>query len=758
MPNDKTLPIIIDQLAQQTGLPLTKVKAAITLLDEGNTVPFIARYRQDATGGITDDQLRLLTRERARLTNLHEKRADIIRLLEEQGNLTADLQKDLDHATTTTELEDIYRPYRPRRRTKASIAREQGLAPLADILAGRPGAATAAAIRSWLSSFKRPNTDGDEAPLTDDECLTGACYILAEELSDAPEVRKALKAVLTRDSQLCATTSTNEDAAEKYKTYTNFAVVPSRLKSYQILAINRGEREDALRVSFSIDEDQCHQILEKKAIQTQIWQPASDSLVNGLRSRIAADAWKRLLAPSLENEVRNALTEEAEQDALDIFSRNLRAMLLAPPLRDRVVLAFDPGYRNGCKLAVTDPRGDVLATAHIYPVKPREDLAGSMKTVDALVARYGVQVLALGNGTATRETEAFIDAWQRDRSDRPSAHGLKTHPDRLPLIVVNEAGASVYSASEVGATEFPNMAVELRSAVSLARRLQDPLAELVKIEPGSIGVGQYQHDINARLLSSRLGEVVEDCVNAVGADLNAASPSLLAHIAGINRGVAANICSYRAEKGGFTSRRELLKVPKLGPKAFEQCAGFLRVRNPKEPLDNTSVHPESYKATYALLERLIQDAKERKAALVSLSQGRGIDLVPRAKVIGSAVLAKELGIGPATLSDILNELKKAGRDGRKDMEIPDRTEGISDISDLKTGMILKGTVRNVVQFGAFVDIGVHQDGLVHISEMADRFIKDPHEVCRTGEVIQVKVIEVDQKKGKIELSIKQARS
>lgn len=714
------------RIAQQLVLPEASVKAAITLLDEGNTVPFIARYRKDQTGGIDDQQLRNLEKGLKELRELEDTRASVRRLIDEQGKLTPELTKAIDAALTKTALEDIYRPYRPKRRTRASIARERGLEPLAELIR-KPGTE-----RSKIQAIAASLVNAELEVLTAEDAISGAKDIIAEELSDDATLREQLRRTIKREAQFTSamkkaktTDADQQKKAATYRSYEAFSTPVQRLRGHQILAMNRGEKEGFLQLALESDESQMTALVRRGLPQR--------SGIPEILDDIAADSWKRLIQPSLTTELRREQTDAAEIEAVEVFAKNLRSTLLASPLRGKTVLALDPGYRNGCKLAVTAANGEVLDTDLIYPVKPQQNVAGSSRTLDRLISRHGVEVLALGNGTATRETEDFVRAYQAERGTR------------LPLVIVNEAGASVYSASPIAAEEFPDLDVSVRGAISLARRLQDPLAELVKIEPAAIGVGQYQHDMDQKRLASRLGEVVEDTVNEVGVDLNTASVSLLSYISGINATLAKNIHQFRLSNGPFRKRSELQKVARLGPRAYEQCAGFLRIQDGSELLDNTSVHPESYAIARQLIERL---------GIKRLGTDSSDRIAEQVRAAGLERLAAELGCGPATLADIAAALDKPGRDSRADLEIEERSSEIRDIADLRVGMKLPGVVRNVAAFGAFVDIGVHQDGLVHISEMADRFVDDPSTVVSAGQRVQVTVIGVDIERQRISLSMK----
>lgn len=757
---------LIRTLSTTLKIRADQVSAAVQLLDEGATVPFIARYRQDRTGGLDDTRLRELSHRLEAERNLIAKREETARLLENMDKLTPKLVEALRKADTLKAIEDIYRPFRPKRRTRASDARDAGLQPLADILRGSTG--DRRTLFDFINQF-RQNTSADTnnlhaEPDFGEACLKGARDILAEEISDDPAIRVSTRRLLMEQgifsckikTRKCATGIEDEAASAKvalYKQYETFRQPYRQMKGYQVLAINRGEREGYLTPRIEMEPDPAF-LLMGRYFQNQEGDKSLDSFVERQRDLAIMDSWGRLLRPSLETELRSDLKSMAEAEALSLFSKNLRNTLMAPPLRDHVVLALDPGYRNGCKIAVTDKHGSVLDTAVIFPVKPREDIQNSQRVLDRLVSAHDVDVIALGNGTATRETEQFVRAWLTERSKDFSPQNDGRGGLDIPVVIVNESGASIYSASEAGSEEFPDLPVELRSAVSLARRLQDPLAELVKIEPAALGVGQYQHDMDQKQLAARLDEVVEDCVNQTGADLNVASKSLLSHISGITATLASNIYQYREENGSFQSRANLLKVPRLGPKAFELCAGFLRVPDGLEPLDNTAVHPESYSATRRLINLLIPDPDVAGRAVNALSAGHGLDLKKSADAYGTDRLSVELEIGPATLRQILDDLSKAGRDGRKDYQFPTRSANINDIDDLKPDMIIQGVVRNVVAFGAFVDIGVHQDGLVHISQLADHFVSDPTTVVHADQVVTVRVLEVDQKKRRISLSMK----
>ena len=695
-----------------------QVSSVIQLLDDGNTIPFIARYRKEQTGSLDDQVLRELAERLTYLRNLDETREKYRAVIEEQGALTEELAAALDGAATMTELDDLYRPYRPKRRTRATVAKEKGLQPLADALyAQEPhGEAPEVLAQAYLS----------EAVSTVEEALAGARDIVAERIADDAAVRKRLRVVCFANGYLTAKAAKEEDSV--YRNYYDFREPLNKVPGHRILAINRGEREEFLRVHVEFDPAHAMRIVASEHIQADC--PATPQV-----QQAAEDAYDRLIFPALEREMRNTLTEAASTAAIQVFSTNLRQLLMQPPVKGKVTLGLDPGYQHGCKTAVIDATGKVLDTGIVFPVPQFKRMEEAKRVIRGFIRKYNVEVIAIGNGTASHETEVFVADLLREMGD-----------GKVAYMVVSEAGASVYSASKLAAEEFPEYDVNLRSAVSIARRLQDPLAELVKIDPKAIGVGQYQHDLPQAHLNEALGGVVEACVNAVGVDVNTASAPLLEQVAGINGTVAKNIVAYREENGAFTSRAALKKVPKLGPKAFEQCAGFLRVRDSKNALDATAVHPESYDAAKALLEKLGYQLSDIRA-------GNLKDLNVRMEEAGVKKLADELGVGEPTLKDIARELQKPGRDPRDDLPKPVLRTDVLAMEDLAPGMELMGTVRNVIDFGAFVDIGVHQDGLVHISRMANRFIKHPAEVVKVGDVIKVWVVEVDPKKKRIALTM-----
>ena len=706
---------INEKIAHELNIPEDKLNAAVELLDAGNTVPFVARYRKEATGGLDDGVLRNLLERLTYLRNLEKRKDEVKSLIEGQGKLTDELVAAIDKAESVTEVDDIYRPYRPKRKTRASVARERGLEPLSKL------------ISEQRKKYSPTIEQEAEKYLTDEvktvsDALAGAKDIIAEEVSDNADYRRMIRSLTTRYGKLTSK-MTKENAT--YEQYSDYSEPISKLPPHRILAINRGEKEEALTVSVEIDRDIILNALFSEVIK-DYKSPAFTYV-----SSAVSDSYDRLIAPSIEREIRTELTDNASESAISLFAVNLKNLLMQSPLKGKTVLGYDPGYRTGCKLAVVTKTGAVADTAVIYPTKPHEKIEESKKVVRRLIEKYSVDVVAIGNGTASGESEMFI------------ADLLREMGGKTKYIIVSEAGASVYSASELGAEEFPDFDVTERSAVSIARRLQDPLAELVKIDPKSIGVGQYQHDMKPARLDEALTGVVESCVNSVGVDVNTASYSLLSYIAGINAASAKNIVKYREANGEFKTRREILKVPRFGAKAFEQAAGFLRIPDGDEILDNTGVHPESYKAAEQLLKKFGCTKKDAHG---------GINLKQNARECGMKKLAEELGVGEITLSDILDELEKPGRDIRDTLPPPVLRDRVLTIEDLTEGMVLTGTVRNVIDFGAFVDIGVHQDGLLHISEMSDRFIKHPSELYSVGDIIKVTVKSVDVKKKRISLT------
>lgn len=718
---DKNTENITDILCKELDIRKWQVENVISLIDDGNTIPFISRYRKEATGSLDDVTLREFEKRLTALRSLAEKREDIIRLIAAQDMLTPDIEKAVAEAKTVSELDDIYRPYRPKRRTRAMIAKERGLKPLADELFKQDKALTDPI------SYAAQYINEEKGVTSAEDALNGAMDIIAEDISDNADYRKKLRALTEEHGSVSVKAAKDEDSV--YSMYYDYSELLAKLPPHRILAINRGEKEGFLSVKLDADED----IMLKYLIRQTT--PKREAPTTKYVKLAAEDAYKRLIAPSLATELRNAATERAEDSSIKIFGKNLSGLLMQPPVKNAVVLGFDPGYRTGCKLAVVDSTGKVLDTGVAYCTLPNHDKAKAKKQLKDMIIKNGVNIVSIGNGTASKESEIFIAELIKEL-DRP-----------VYYVMTNEAGASVYSASELAAAEFPQYDVALRSAVSIARRLQDPLAELVKIDPKSIGVGQYQHDMNKKKLDEALTGVVEAAVNNVGVDLNTASPSLLSYVSGINKTVAKNITAYREENGKFTSRKQLMKVPKLGAKAFEQCAGFLRISDGDNILDNTSVHPESYKAANELLSRLGLTEEDVRA-------GNLKDLRKTARTIGLVKLSSELGIGDITLSDIIDSLLKPGRDPRDELPKPTLRSDILSMDDLKPDMILDGVVRNVIDFGAFVDIGVHQDGLVHISEICDRYIKHPTDVLSVGDNVKVKVLDVNTKKNRISLSMR----
>ena len=710
---------ISEKIAQELGIRAGQAKAAIQLIDEGCTIPFIARYRKEATGALNDEVLRDLYDRLVYLRNLEDKKQTVIASIEEQGKLTEELRAQILAAETQVAVDDLYRPYRPKRRTRATIAKEKGLEPLAETIMQQ-------SLSVPLMEEAAKYIDPEKEVQTAEDALAGAKDILAEAVSDNADYRTRIRELTMKEGRLLSNAK-DPEAESVYEMYYEFDEALSKVAGHRTLAINRGEKEKFLVVKLEAPVEKITDYLERQLItdgQAETAQVLSD---------VAEDAYNRLIAPAIEREIRNDLTEKAEDGAIKVFGKNLEQLLMQPPIAGQVVLGWDPAFRTGCKLAVVDPTGKVLDTTVIYPTAPQNKVEEAKVVLKKLISKYHITLISLGNGTASRESEQII------------VELLKEIPVPVQYVIVNEAGASVYSASKLATEEFPNFDVGQRSAASMARRLQDPLAELVKIDPKSIGVGQYQHDMNQKKLSEALSGVVEDCVNRVGVDLNTASASLLEYISGITKTIAKNIVAYREENGEFTSRSQLLKVSKLGPKAYEQCAGFMRITGGKNPLDATGVHPESYGATKELLEKLgytLKDVESR--AVVGISQ----------KISDYKVLAEELGVGELTLMDIVKELEKPARDPREDMPKPILRSDVLEIKDLQPGMVLKGTVRNVIDFGVFVDIGVHQDGLVHISEICDHFIKHPLEAVSVGDIVDVKVLSVDVKKERIQLSMK----
>ena len=713
---------INQKITEELGVKKWQVEAAVKLIDEGNTIPFIARYRKEATGTLDDEQLRKLYERLTYLRNLEEKKEQVLASIEEQGKLTEELKAKIVAAQTLVVVEDLYRPYRPKRRTRATIAKEKGLEPLAALI-------TLQKAKESLEKLAEDYVNKEKGVETVKDALDGAKDILAEAVSDEAAYRSWIRKRTMQKGTLISTAK-DEKQESVYEMYYEFEEALSKLAGHRILALNRGEKEKFLTVKVEAPQDDILRYLEKQIIRTD------NPYTTPVLQEVAEHSYKRLIAPAIEREIRSELTEKAEDGAIEVFGKNLEQLLMQPPITGRTVLGWDPAFRTGCKLAVVDPTGKVIGTTVIYPTAPTtpKKIQASKDLLKKIIPKYHVSLISVGNGTASRESEQFI------------VELLKEIPEKVEYIIVNEAGASVYSASKLASEEFPNFDVGQRSAASIARRLQDPLAELVKIDPKSIGVGQYQHDMNQKKLSEALSGVVEDCVNKVGVDLNTASAPLLSYISGISSAIAKNIVIYREENGKFTNRKQLLKVAKLGPKAFEQCAGFMRIQDGDNPLDATSVHPESYAAAEELLKK----------------QGFSVDDIKGGKLTGLSLtirdkkrLAEELGIGEITLEDIVKELEKPGRDPRDEMPKPILRTDVLEMKDLTEGMVLKGTVRNVIDFGAFVDIGVHQDGLVHISELSDKkFVKHPLEVVSVGDIVDVKVLSVDLKKKRIQLTMK----
>lgn len=710
---------IIKKLAEELNIGRHQAEAAVKLIDEGNTIPFIARYRKEATGSLDDEVLRDLDERLKYLRNLEERKAQVAGSIAEQEKLTPELERKIKEAQTLVAVEDLYRPYKPKRRTRAMIAKEKGLEPLADLISLQM-------VKEPLEAVAAAYISGEKGVATAQEAIQGAGDILAERISDNAEYRTYIRNA-TMNKGTVQSAAKDALAQSVFEMYYNYEEPVKKCAGHRILALNRGENEKVLTVKITAPEEQILMFLEKQTITRD--NPYTSPMLR----EVAADSYSRLIGPSIEREIRSALTEKAEEGAVKVFGKNLEQLLMQPPIVGRVVLGWDPAFRTGCKLAVVDGTGKVLDTVVIYPTAPQNKVAESKKLVKEFIRKYNISLISVGNGTASRESEQII------------VELLKEIKEQVQYVIVNEAGASVYSASKLATEEFPGFDVGQRSAVSIARRLQDPLSELVKIDPKSIGVGQYQHDMNQKHLGEALEGVVEGCVNKVGVDLNTASASLLEYVSGISKALAKNIVSYREENGAFRNRRQLLKVAKLGPKAFEQCAGFMRIAGGENPLDGTSVHPESYEVAKKLLEKLGYD-------LAQLSQG-GLQGISR-KITDYKKMAEQLEVGEITLHDIAGELEKPGRDPRDEMPRPILRSDILEMKDLKPGMVLKGTVRNVIDFGAFVDIGVHQDGLVHISQITDKYIKHPLEAVSVGDVVDVKIISVDLAKKRIALTMK----
>ena len=710
---------INEVLIQEFNLKPFQVENTLKLIDEGNTIPFIARYRKEATGGMSDELLRDFFDRLTYLRNLEQRKEEVIRLIDEQGKLTDELKEEIENAKTMTEVEDLYRPYKQKKRTRATIAKEKGLEPLALVIFAQES-------KEDIDKLAEEYIDAEKGVETIDDAKQGASDIIAEMISDVAEYRKKIRSLIYRFG-IIQTKAAKEEEKSVYDMYYDYQEPVSKIPSHRILAINRGEKEEFLKVRIEgTDEEIIKYLNSQVLIENGTFH---DFLVNTIE-----DSYKRLIKPSVENEVRNELTEKADEQAIKVFGQNAKKLLLQPPLKDLVVMGFDPAYRTGCKIAVISETGKLLDTTTVYPTEPQNDVEGAKKKLLELIDKFKVNMISIGNGTASRESEMFV------------ADMIKEVKHPIYYAIVSEAGASVYSASKLATEEYPDINVSLRGAISIARRLQDPLAELVKIDPKSIGVGQYQHDVNQNRLEESLTGVVEDAVNSVGVDLNIATPSLLNYVSGISKSIATNIVKYRDENGKLKNRKELLKVAKLGPKAFEQCAGFLRIQDGDNPLDNTGVHPESYEATTKLLDKLGFKVADLKTNLAEIKIQLG--------TINTKEMSKELEIGEPTLIDIIKELQKPGRDPRDEMPKPVLRSDVLKFEDLKEGMVLTGTVRNVIDFGAFVDIGVKHDGLVHISELSDKYIKNPMDVVSVGDVVKVRVIKVDMEKMKVSLSMK----
>ncbi|MDM0530696.1 RNA-binding transcriptional accessory protein Tex [Clostridium perfringens] len=710
-------------LSKELGISLKQVTSVIEMLDEGNTVPFIARYRKERTGGLTDEVLRKFNERLTYLRNLESRKEDVLRIIEEQEKLTPELKLNIEKSTTLTEVEDIYRPFKAKKRTRATMAVEKGLKPLAElILSGEFNGDIVEEANKYINEEKGVKNE--------EEALQGAMDIISEIISDNADYRKWIRNFVQKDGIIQVKGSSEEQTP--YEMYYDYKEPVRTIPSHRILAINRGEKEKILSVKVTCNDDKIIDYLNKKVLK-------GNKITDKYLEESIKDSFKRLIYPSIEREIRSELTSKGEEGAIDIFKANLKALLMQAPIKGKVVMGFDPGFRTGCKVAILDETGKFVENTTVYPTAPQNRIDETISTLKKLIKKHGVQVISLGNGTASRESEEVIAKMLKEIKDETGKE--------LFYVIVSEAGASVYSASELANKEYPDLDVTVRGAISIGRRLQDPLAELVKIDPKAIGVGQYQHDVTQKKLDESLAGIVEDCVNNVGVDLNIATPSLLSYISGINASIAKNIVDYREENGKFKSRKELLKVKRLGQKAYEQCAGFLRVMESKEALDNTSVHPESYGVAKELIKTLGYTEED-------LKNGKLVDIDERVKAKGISNLAKELEVGEPTLNDIIKEIKKPGRDPREELPKPIFKSGVIEMKDLKPGMILMGTVRNVSDFGAFVDIGVHQDGLVHKSQMADRFVKHPLDIVKVGDIVEVRILDVDLKRKRISLSMK----
>ena len=710
-------------LSKELGISLKQVTSVIEMLDEGNTVPFIARYRKERTGGLTDEVLRKFNERLTYLRNLESRKEDVLRIIEEQEKLTPELKLKIEKATTLTEVEDIYRPFKAKKRTRDTMAVEKGLKPLAElILSGEFNGDILKEANKYINEEKDVKSE--------EEAFQGAMDIISEIISDNADYRKWIRNFVQKDGIIQVKGSSEEQTP--YEMYYDYKEPVKTIPSHRILAINRGEKEKILSVKVTCNDERMIDYLNKKVLK-------GNKITDKYLEESIKDSFKRLIYPSIEREIRSELTSKGEEGAIDIFKANLKALLMQAPIKGKVVMGFDPGFRTGCKVAILDETGKFVENTTVYPTAPQNRIDETISTLKRLIKKHGVEVISLGNGTASRESEEVIAKMLKEIKEETGKE--------LFYVIVSEAGASVYSASELANKEYPDLDVTVRGAVSIGRRLQDPLAELVKIDPKAIGVGQYQHDVTQKKLDESLAGIVEDCVNNVGVDLNIATPSLLSYISGINASIAKNIVDYREENGKFKSRKELLKVKRLGQKAYEQCAGFLRVMESKEALDNTSVHPESYGVAKELIKTLGYTEED-------LKNGKLVDIDERVKAKGISNLAKELEVGEPTLNDIIKEIKKPGRDPREELPKPIFKSGVIEMKDLKPGMILMGTVRNVSDFGAFVDIGVHQDGLVHKSQMADRFVKHPLDIVKVGDVVEVRILDVDLKRKRISLSMK----
>ena len=712
---------IFKKIAEELNIRESQVEATVKLIDEGNTIPFIARYRKEVTGNLSDETLRDLGERLTYLRNLEKRKEEIIRLIDEQGKLTDELTIKIASTMVLSELEDIYRPYKPKKRTRATIAKEKGLEPLSEVIYAQEE-------KRDLYEIAREYIDVEKGVESEEDAIQGALDIIAENIADDADYRKKIKSMCFRDAVIA--TKNAKDEKSPYEMYYEFSEGILRIPSHRILAINRGEKEEFLKVKVEKPEEKILDYLNKQIIKDY------KSQYNEVLTNCIEDSFKRLIEPSIEREIRSDLTERSEEQAIKVFGKNAKQLLMQPPIKDMTVMGFDPAYRTGCKIAVIDKTGKLLDTTTVYPTEPQNDVEGAKKVLKGLISKHGINMIAIGNGTASRESETFV------------SNMLKEIDSEIYYAIVSEAGASVYSASKLATEEYPDINVSLRGAISIARRLQDPLSELVKIDPKAIGVGQYQHDVNQKRLTESLTGVVEDAVNQVGVDINTATPSLLSYVSGINSSIAKNIVKYRDENGVITQRKDLLKVPKLGQAAFKQCAGFIRVFDGKNPLEVTGVHPESYDAAEKLLDKIGYKAKD-------IANKEKLEEIKTALAnIDISKTAEELQVGTLTLKDIVEEISKPGRDPREDMPKPILRSDVLKFEDLQEGMILTGTVRNVIDFGAFVDVGVKHDGLVHISEMADKFVKNPSEIVSVGDIVKVKVIGIDREKQKVSLSMK----